>query len=59
MKESILDMLEAANIVSIDLNPDSTVNVMEECDNFFEQNLDKAEMGQLIKELQELHGRMG
>ena len=56
---SILSVLDNRSVVSFTYNPETGyVEVSEECDQYYTEHLDKAEMAQLITELQEIHGRM-
>lgn len=57
----ILERLDGGNsrIVSFEVSKDKkTIAISEECDAYFSDILTKAEFGQMIAELQELHGKM-
>ena len=56
---SILEDLENKYIVSFDLMDDNkSVEVMEMCDLWYKESLDKKEFKQLIDELTALYGQM-
>jgi hypothetical protein len=57
--ESILQRLHTNSIVLFELSEDKSVmDVLELCDLYFEDKLNKKQVGQLIKELQHLHKQM-
>ena len=55
----IIERLEDEKVFSVDLSDDKTnLEFSEECDQWFTVNLSKREVGELIKEFQEIHRTM-
>ncbi len=55
----ILAMLDEGRIFSIELTEDKKdVILTEECDRYFEIELDREQFGVLIAELQKIHAKM-
>lgn len=56
---SILEYLESRYVVSFELSTDATkVRVIDGCDRYYSEDLDKQQIASLIVELQTLHDRM-
>ena len=54
-----LEKLELARVVSIKLSKDkSTVNIIDGSDGAFDDDFNKKEFGDLIKDLQYIHNKM-
>ncbi len=52
---TILEKLAAANVFNIDKTNSNEFSIWESCDYFFKTTITKAELQQLIHELQALH----
>ena len=57
---SIIERLEDERVATVALSDDKTeLEITEECDQYFTVNLSKHDVGELIKEFQEIHRSMG
>lgn len=59
MDGKMLEDLEDQNIVVFELSADKkTVNILECCDYYHNEDYSKSDLAKLIAELQELHAQM-